>query len=83
MQLTCKGFHTVDFGEDSEVAAFRVLVPLPVYSSLRTCQNKLAKNTFMQSWSLSFKMLFELCMPVVRDPGMFSKTVLIFFLIDF
>lgn len=29
--------------------------------------------------SLSFKMLFELCMPVVRDPGMFSKTVLIFF----
>lgn len=54
MQLTCKGFHTVDFGGDSEVAAFRVLVSFPVYSSLRACQNKLAKNTFVQSWISQF-----------------------------
>ena len=49
MQVTCKGFHTVDFGGDSEVAAFRVLVSIPVYSSLWACQNKLVKNTFMKS----------------------------------
>lgn len=54
MQVTCKGFHTVDFGGDSEVAAFRVLVSIPVYSSLRACQNKLVKNTFMKSWTVSF-----------------------------
>lgn len=71
----------MDFGGDSEVAAFRVLVPILVYSSLRACQNKLVKITFVKSWTVSFKMLFELCMPVVRDSGMFSKTVLILFLL--
>lgn len=80
-QVTCKGFHTVDFGGDSEVVAFKVLVSFPVYSSLLACQNKLVKNTFVKSWTVSFKMLFESCMPVVRDPGMFSNTMLILFLL--